>query len=373
MARESARVSAAGDDCFAGTYREARDKFLAAAQAGGLLVESKVHPLPGRDGEELAMDVARDGHPDAAAVLLLTSACHGIEGYCGSGVQVAALRDDAFRSHARDRGVAVVYIHALNPHGFSLGSRTTHENVDLNRNFQDFSQPLPRNDAYGEVHSLLVPDEWPPTAQNQAALGAYIAKHGVEGLQSVVSRGQHDFPDGLFFGGRAPAWSNLALRQVLRTHGHRAARLGWIDIHTGLGPAGVGERIFAGRNDPAEIARAKSWWDGAGATPVTSIHDGSSTSAYLTGLMSHAAYEECPQAQFTGMALEYGTVPVLETFEALRGDAWLRAHPHAPPQLAAAIKQRMRDAFYMDTPEWKQQVLAQAAQALRQAVDGLAA
>ena len=108
-------------------------------------------------------------------------------------------------------------------------------------------------------------------------------------------------------------------------------------------------------------------------TPVTSIYDGTSTSAYLTGLMPNAAYEECPQAAFTGIALEYGTVPVLETFEALRGDAWLRTHPDASPELAAAIKQRMRDAFYLDTPEWKQQVLLQARQAMRQAVDGLAA
>jgi hypothetical protein len=32
----------------------------------------------------------------------------------------------------------------------------------------------------------------------------------------------------------------------------------------------------------------------------------------------------------------------------------------------------MRDAFYIDTPEWKQKVLLQARQAMRQAVDGLA-
>ena len=89
--------------------------------------------------------------------------------------------------------------------------------------------------------------------------------------------------------------------------------------------------------------------------------------------MSNASYEECPQAEFTSIALEYGTVPVMETFEALRGDAWQRAQPAASADLAATIKQRMRDAFYIDTPEWKQKVLAQARQVLRQAVDGLAA
>src|SRR5204863_29439 len=83
-----------------------RGKFIEAAQAAGLSVESKVHPERGQDGEELAMDVARDGHPNAPAVLLVTSACHGIEGYCGSGVQVAALRDSSWRARARERGLA---------------------------------------------------------------------------------------------------------------------------------------------------------------------------------------------------------------------------------------------------------------------------
>jgi hypothetical protein len=56
-------------------------------------------------------------------------------------------------------------------------------------------------------------------------------------------------------------------------------------MHTGLGPSGLGERIYAGKDDAAAVQRARQWWDGGGATPVTSIYDGSSTSAFLTGLM----------------------------------------------------------------------------------------
>jgi hypothetical protein len=97
------------------------------------------HPLLGRDGELLAMDVARFGAADAPAVLILSSGCHGVEGYCGSGVQNALLADAGFHAAAARAGVALLYIHALNPYGFSWLRRTTHENVDLNRNFQDFS------------------------------------------------------------------------------------------------------------------------------------------------------------------------------------------------------------------------------------------
>lgn len=359
-------------DAFCGSYAQARERFLEAASQAGLEVESKPHPLKGSQGEELAMDVARDGAPDATSFLIVSSACHGVEGFCGSGIQVAALLDGQWRAHARRHGVAVLYVHALNPYGFSHIRRATHENVDLNRNFQDFSQPLPANQGYREIQPLLLPDEWPPSAANGAAIMQYVATHGEAAYQAALSRGQHEFPQGLFFGGTAPTWSNLALRDVLRAHGRRAARIAWIDLHTGLGPAGVGERIYAGRDDPAAVARARAWWGGGGATPVTSIYDGSSTSAFLTGLMCNAVYEECPQAQYTGIALEYGTVPLMQTLHALRAEGWLHLHPEAPGALAAQIKQQMKDTFYVDTDEWKAQVLRQAREALFQAVDGLA-
>ncbi|HVL44844.1 MAG TPA: DUF2817 domain-containing protein, partial [Acidovorax sp.] len=83
-------------------------------------------------------------------------------------------------------------------------------------------------------------------------------------------------------------------------------------------------------------------------------------------------YEECPQAEYTGIALEYGTEPVLAVLGALRADHWLHQHPEAPPALAAQIKAQMREAFYTDTDAWKGQIISQARQSMFQAVDGLA-
>ena len=358
-------------DAFAGSYARARVQFLEAAATAGLPIESHAHPLKGRDGEDLAMDVVRDGPPDAEKLLIVSSACHGVEGYCGSGVQVYALHDAAWREEARAHGVAVLYIHALNPYGFSHTRRTTHENVDLNRNFQDFSRPLPVNEAYREVEPFLLPSTWPPAADNVAAVEQFIATRGEAAWQAAISQGQHEFAQGMFFGGTAPTWSNHTLRQVLRQHGSRALRIGWIDLHTGLGPSGHGERIYAGRDDPAALARARQWWGGNGATPITSFYDGTSTSAFLTGLMWTAIYDECPQAQYTGIAMEYGTLPILDMLQALRAEHWLHIHPEAPTALAAQIKAQMLAAFYTDTDAWKGQIIAQARQALFQAVQGL--
>jgi len=354
-------------DAFSTSYAQARSKFLDAASAAGLPVESHPHPLPGREGEALALDVAQDGAPQAEHLLIISSACHGVEGFCGSGVQVFALHDEAWRAAAREADVTVLYLHALNPWGFSYQRRVTQEGVDLNRNFRNFDQALPVNDAYAQVHPLLLPEVWPPDDANRAAVQDFIDRQGLPAWQAAISGGQCQYPEGLFFGGQAPTWSNRTLRHVLAQHASASRRVAWLDLHTGLGPNGVCEHIWAGRNNAEDIARARRWWG----EKVTSIYDGSSTSAPLTGLIWGSIHDAAPQAEYTGIALEYGTEPITEVLDALRGDHWLALHPDAPAPLAADIRARMLRAFYTDTDAWKEQIVNQARDAFFQTVQGL--
>lgn len=359
-------------DAFSKSYAQARDKFLQGARTARLTLACHPHPLPGCDGELIALDVALDGPPGASKLLIVSSGCHGVEGYCGSGVQIYALDDAALRSQCAKAGIAVLYLHAINPYGFSHARRVTHENIDLNRNFQNFSKPLPPNPAYRQLHSLLLPAQWPPGLANGAAIAWHIATRGMKSAQAAVSGGQYEVSDGLFFGGTSPSWSNLTLRQVLREYGRAAKEIAWIDLHSGLGRSGQCERTFAMKQgDEAGRQRATDWWGGAGATPLKSLGDGSSVSSALTGLMWGALAEECPNAQVTSMAMEFGTAPVMAVLKALRGDQWLANHPEAPAALAANIKRAMRDAFYVDTPEWKEAIIRQGHQAMKQAFGGL--
>ena len=79
---------------FSADYAEARAKFIAAARAAGHAVETHLmQDRKGVDGEPLAIDVALAGSQTAENVLVVTSATHGIEGYCGSGVQIALMHD----------------------------------------------------------------------------------------------------------------------------------------------------------------------------------------------------------------------------------------------------------------------------------------
>jgi hypothetical protein len=353
---------------FASSYMQARAKFLAAAAARGAALESQVVPgVRGAENEELALDVARLGAADADSLLVLSSATHGVEGYCGSGAQVALLHDDGVVEAIEDSGAAVLFVHALNPYGFSHLRRANEDNVDLNRNFRDHAEPAPANAGYAELHPLLLPESWPPPVPNEDRIAAWAARHGEKALQAAMTRGQYSHPDGLFFGGVRATWSNRTLRDVLRRHAAAARRIGWIDFHTGLGPSGHGEKIFAARDDAAVLVRTRAWWG----PDVTSFYDGSSNSAALTGVLFNAVYEEFPAAEYTGIALEFGTLPLPDVLLALRAEGWLHRHPEAPDRLATAIRRRMRDAYYVDTDAWKEQVGRQSRDATLRALDGL--
>jgi hypothetical protein len=355
-------------DCFSRSYAEARSRFLGAAARGALEVSSHVLALPGAEGEELAMDVALLGPAAADRLLIVSSACHGIEGYAGSAAQVALLQEPQFAAAVREQAVAVLLIHGLNPHGFSWGSRVTGENVDLNRNFIDFSRPLPVNADYERIAPWLIPEQWPPPVTNSLRLGAFVLQHGLKAAQAAVSSGQYVDPRGLFFGGHGPTWSNVTLRRVLRELAAHRSRIAWVDVHSGLGSRGGCERILAARHDAATVERARSWW-GRG---ITSTQDESSSSPALHGQMWSAIYDECPLAEYTGIAVELGTAPQLEVLQALRADQWLARHPDAPASRRRSIKQRVRRAFYVESDHWKRHAAEQTLAAVHDALHGLA-
>ncbi|MCA9544712.1 MAG: M14 family metallopeptidase, partial [Myxococcales bacterium] len=304
-------------------------------------------------GEALATEVARFGPADAPNVLVIGSGTHGIEGFCGSGCQVALMRDEVVVRPPS--GVAVLLVHAHNPHGFAWGRRVTEEGVDLNRNFIDFAQPLPANPGYGAIHGWLVPPRWagPERDAAEAAIQAHIAEHGFAAWQQALTGGQHTHPDGLFFGGTAPTWSRRTLERILHDHVGHAKRVGFIDLHTGLGPTGYGEPIFPGGPDDPAHARARAWYGAA----VTCPADGSSTSATVHGTLYEGFRRALPEAEITPIALEYGTVPIADMLLALRGDHWVHQYVDMTHPPCQELKARMRAAFYVETDAWKRAVV----------------
>lgn len=352
---------------FSATYAQARSKFLEECANRSLTVKSYLNDrAKGAEGEDLYMDVARIGSEDAKKILIISSATHGGEGFCGSGVQVGLLRENFFTDLPDD--TAVLFIHAINPHGFSHIRRVNEDNIDLNRNFRDFSKPLPDNVAYREVHDMIVPKDWtgPSYEAAEKAIAEYIEDRGMPTFQAAVTGGQHIKQDGIFYGGTGPSWSNDTLRSVVKEHASDVEHLALLDIHTGLGPYGFGELIYVG--DSNGIPRAMNWYDGE----VTSPADGSSSSAPVAGTIDGGVCEMAPNATHTCVAIEYGTVPLMEVLQSLRADNWLYIHGDLDSDVGRDIKKTVRNAFYCDADDWKQMIWERGNTTILKALAGLA-
>jgi len=354
-------------ESFSATYAEARAKFREAAEAAGGALERFENPNRGPDGGDLSTDVAWFGPGSAEKVLVMISGTHGAEGFCGSGAQVDWLRRG--ERAALPAGTAALLVHAINPFGFAWLRRVTEENVDLNRNWIDFSAPAPENPGYDELADAAVPPAW--TTESQIAssriLRAFSDAHGAMALQQALSGGQYNHPTGVFYGGAGPSWARRTQEAIYGAYLGQAGRIAILDYHTGLGPWGYAEPIMSDPAGSPGFRRGAAWFG----CNVTTPFDGSSTSAVTAGDNLAAAPGLLAHAEVTGLALEYGVQSLAETFLALRADAWLHAHGDPRSPEGQAIKAQIRAAFYGDADDWKGMVAGQSLTACRQAVKGL--
>jgi Protein of unknown function (DUF2817) len=354
-------------DSFSTDYAMARRKFREASAENDAVMEAFRHPEPGPDGEELFVDTSWIGACNAESVLVLISATHGVEGFCGSGAQVDFLR----RGEARNlpTNMAVLLIHAINPYGFAWLRRTTHENVDLNRNWVDFNAPLPVNEGYRRLHASLCPAQWTEAAcvAGEEALQAFESEMGRDAAKQALGGGQYEYPTGLYYGGSEPSWSRRTQTDIFLRCLGRAKKIAVIDYHTGLGPWGFAEEIMTASASSAAFRRASQWYG----TTVKSTADGTSVGARIGGDGLSGAAALLHAAEVTAIALEFGTLPRQAVVNANREDSWLHAHDEPRSSRALAIKQRLRDAYYGDRDDWKGMVAGQSLLVCRQAIAGL--
>ncbi|MGY4408186.1 DUF2817 domain-containing protein [Bradyrhizobium sp. USDA 3315] len=351
---------------FSDSYLEARRKLLAAAPTSRPYGCSASGP----SGEALFTDAAWFGPTDAKKLLILVSATHGVEGYSGSAGQLSFL-------HARLHEqlppfTAVLFIHALNSYGFAWDRRVTAEGCDLNRNFVDFSKPLPSSDGYEELAEYVIPADLSDAAiqRAEAAIAAYQAKHGEGRFRQAWVGGQHTRPGGMFYGGTEPTEARRTLEQIV-TDFEVAARheIIIVDYHTGLGPYGYGELQCEQPSGPAGYKRAAKIFGPS----VTSPDVGNSSSVVILGTVD-AYWQRLLGDRHTYVALEFGTYPPPGGRIVLRNDHWLFLHrPEAAnSELGRQIRQATRLHFSPQASDWKEMVLWKSHQVHRQSIDALA-
>lgn len=345
-------------------YRSARANFIGACEAADLGVTSRVHPNEvGPDGKPLFIDTTTIGPIEATNALLLISGTHGVEGYFGSGVETGLIREGI--AGRVPKNTKLVLLHALNPFGFAFDRRVNEENADINRNFVDHDHP-PENPAYEALAEWIAPRDISEGAMRaaNAKLRAFAEERGPFALQEAISRGQYKFSDGLYYGGARESWSAVMLRDVLNEDFAHVKHLVVVDFHTGLGAHGAGEMITEDLPDSRPYKRQKKIWGAR----VKSSEAGESVSAPLVGTIDKAVTQWAKGRELTFAALEVGTKPTRDVFNALRKDNWLHCFSGRAKAEAAGIRREIRAAFYPDTKDWKRMVWGHAEEVVHQAL-----
>jgi hypothetical protein len=357
-------------DCFAASYASARTKFLSAATKSGGAVQSFVHPdKKAPDGGPLAIDVARFGTAKAPRQALFISGTHGQEGFSGSAVQFGWMIEDGPAKLPKD--VGVVLVHGLNPYGFAHLSRTTENNVDLNRNFIDrTASSAPSNPHYESLHRDLMIRQWTAAenARVDAAMGSFTEKHGRDALFDTLARGQYVHQDGLMYGGADREWSNRTLETIVKETLSDAEKVAFIDWHTGIGD--YGKPFFLCFNEAGGplFQRACDWW---GKENVDGVRPHGMERPNYTGLVFHGVQRFLGNRQMCGAVIEFGTRGV-NMRRVLRLDQWLRRQNGLDPDVRAGLEADMMDAFCPFDGQWRKDTLDCGLKLTDQAITGLA-
>ncbi|MEE2997330.1 MAG: DUF2817 domain-containing protein [Pseudomonadota bacterium] len=356
-------------DYFPENYARGRERFLSAANKAKAEVRTYPAGSYGPDGNSVFTDVALLGNQDAGNVFLCNSATHGVEGFCGSGVFTGIL--DSGETTDLPPNVRLVLIHALNCHGFAWLRRVTEENVDLNRNFVNHDREHPKNIEYTKLHQSILPENWNPdtVAASTAILEAYASKTSLYKLQSVLTGGQYDHPDGIFYGGREPTQAHKRFLEIVENHVVGASHVLFLDWHTGLGPYGKGELLGMTRPGSPHGDRVTEWFEHGLQTPS----EGQATSAPLTGTIGSGLRRRFhdTKTEVTSLTVEFGTYPMREVLMPLIADNWLHAKGDPSNEVGRTIKRQIRKALYPDEDDWKELVWVRGRQLMRRGIAGL--
>lgn len=339
---------------------------MAACSDQATLLKSWQHPLRGMAGEKLYLDLAWFGKIDAPKVLISISGTHGVEGYCGSGIQVGSIRTRWHR--LADDDVAVMMIHALNPYGMSDLRRVNEDGVDINRNFLDFQQPLPKNTFYDDLADVIVPQDWTEEIQTQTLdqITEYIYNEpsGV----AALAKGQYRYWYAPFYGGEVPTWSNRIFHQIIDQYLLDKKAVGLLDYHTGLGQYATGQLMSLEPNSTETQNLASEIWG----NKLVITGSANSVAAYSPqGTLISALQNKLTRSTCIAAAYEFGTIPETEVFHALRADHWLHAYGDVNSIQAETIKQNMLDAFYCDRLDWQKSICNLAFTAQEELLIGL--
>jgi hypothetical protein len=358
----------ANDAVFSTSYAEARRRFIDAARAAGAQLGS--YAIDAGSPESLTIDVAIVAEPGTndAPALVISSGVHGIEGFFGSAVQLALLQ--RIRQADERAKLRYVLIHAVNPFGFAHLRRVNEDNVDLNRNFLSHPGDFAGAPAgYARLNGLLnppsSPSRWEPF--HLKALWQ-IARIGLQPLKEAVASGQYEYPQGLFFGGKAPCAATRIVQQNCDDWLGGAPSILHLDLHTGLGPMGTHTLLL---NEAADHSDYRWYANAFGADRVEPLTRPAGTAYKPSGTLGQWMQRHCRARVYRFAGAEFGTYDVIRVLSALRAEN--RAHHYCTADAPAyqQAKQALLECFCPASPPWRRRVVDAALHIIDQGVHAI--
>lgn len=353
-------------------YHSARARFLEAVDRLDGSVETYTNPTEVASGP-LLTDVATFGDASSDRALLVISGTHGLEGPAGSAAQSAWLEKRC--NEGLPESIRIVFIHALNPWGFACMSRTTEDNIDLNRNFVDFGRSLPDNPRYPEIHAIACPDEFDDRVLDRITEGLhrYAREHGYEALTNGLGGGQYTHRDGLHYGGRGKAWSRTVLEEVIERHLSGTPKVGVIDWHTGRGE--FAEPFFLCFSSPGTptFRRAIDWWGKQAIISKDAIgaaYDGDAPPPRSGLLFTGIENSLGKRTETVGAVIEFGTYEPERVIQGELIDRFLK-FANVDERMKPELERMKIEAFCPDSERWRSAVEAHGIQISEQALAGL--
>ncbi|MEN8173418.1 MAG: M14 family metallopeptidase [Chloroflexota bacterium] len=230
-------------DLFPKNYTDSRERFL--SQHPGVLeywsdATLGHHALA--DHANLTIDWLRaDALDQPERILIITTGEHGAEGKVGAAMLQLFMEQYLPRLNPQNTGLLLV--HALNPWGMQNNRRVNANNVDLNRNFigrGDQFKPEPNAD-YRSLNTFLNPQQTLPGYPGAGwsfmlKLLKIMFSPGESALRAGTLIGQHEYPQGLYFGGWKQEEETRVMMSLYKEAVLRYKQILHLDMHTGYGP-----------------------------------------------------------------------------------------------------------------------------------------
>jgi hypothetical protein len=347
---------------FSDDYRVARERFTQSAiHAGGVHRRYALEngSVVCRSDMRLSVDTASFG--EGSSVIVVSSGLHGVEGYFGSAVQLALMR----QWHDGNWPCRLLLIHGLNPWGFHHLRRVDENNVDLNRNYPTGDTTGAPAD-YHRLNGLLNPDSVAGrTDFFRAKALLNIARYGMPALKTAIASGQYAYPDGLFFGGLKTARATRLMMENLRRWIGASRRIVHFDIHTGLGRHGECKLLV-----PAgDSGRITSWCRTTYDEKMIEVHGNHAADVYpVNGMLGDWLLSEYSDVPYYFLGAEVGTYSPLSVLQTLREEN--RQHHHGDPTKSdyAKAKSALFEHFCPQSVRWRRQAVANTLQVIENAV-----